>query len=129
MLAATYPIESAPPAPRVTAVVVEQAEHLTVARLQRIKGMLGKSVAPAKVYYVVGPDCSDEQRARLEKVINAESGAALAELLAEDSPATASTDMYGPYYPSLIGCSRLQNDKWCLARVPRRTECCRLTRG
>jgi RecG-like helicase len=81
VLVATHPIEAAPPAPRVTAVVVEQAEHLSMERLQRIQGQLSKSMSPSRVYFVVGADCTAADRERLEAVIAQKSGVELAELL------------------------------------------------
>jgi len=89
VLVATHPIEAAPPACRVTRVVVEQAEHLSLERLQRIQGQLSKSISPARVFFVVGPDCTAADRERLEAVIAQKSGVELAELLVDDATSTA----------------------------------------
>ena len=87
VLIATHPIEAAPPAPRVTAVVVEQAEHLSMERLQRIQGQLSKSTSPSRIYFVVGADCTAGDRERLETVMAQKSGVELAEILvAEQEP-------------------------------------------
>jgi ATP-dependent DNA helicase RecG len=88
VLVATHPIEAAPPAPRVTVVVVEQAELWSTERLQRVQGQLSKSMSPSRLIFVVGPDCTAADRERLEAVIAQKSGVELAELsLIETEPA------------------------------------------
>jgi len=53
-------------------VIVEQADRMQEARLQRVAGFVRH--ADARVVFVLGERCADEDRARVERVVAAASG-------------------------------------------------------